>query len=251
MNLYDEFAGSLLPQSDACPQGLSSWNGSDPQQRFAVYRNNVVVSLIGALADNYPVTLRMVGEDFFSGMAQLYMAAEPPRSAVMVQYGDAFPDFIEGFPPAAGLPYLADLARLELYCRQSFHAADAATVTPAALQGLLADEAALARVRFTLHPALRAASFRHAAVSLWTAHQQEDTTSRLATVDPLLAEHALLLRPEMVVQVLPIEEGAAAFITNLQQGLTFAEAVNTRLPFNLGGALELLIRYGAITRVDS
>lgn len=50
-----------------CPGGLTSWNGSDPELRFAVCRNNVMVSLIDALADTFPVVQALVGEEFFFG----------------------------------------------------------------------------------------------------------------------------------------------------------------------------------------
>nr|BFE90967.1 hypothetical protein GCM10020185_15030 [Pseudomonas brassicacearum subsp. brassicacearum] len=60
------FAAALLDPRKACPPGLVSANGADPQSRFAVYRNNVLSSLINALADNYPVVTQLVGEEFFS-----------------------------------------------------------------------------------------------------------------------------------------------------------------------------------------
>lgn len=246
MNMQTDFACKLLQQTAACPTGLRSWNGSDPAQRFAVYRNNAAVSLQGALADNYPVTRAMLGDDFFRVMAQLYSAAEPPRSALLKEYGESFATFIEHFPAASGLPYLGDLARLEWLYLQAFHAADAESLAPAELAGLLADEVALAAARLTLHPALRVLQSGFAVVSLWAAHQQQVPALKLATVNPALAESALLMRCGLAVQVTRIEEGAAAFIANLQQGLSLADSVSTAQPFELIAALELLIRSGAI-----
>lgn len=60
------FAGALLDADQACPDGLFSNNGADPASRFAVYRNNVHSSLINALAAAYPVTLQLVGDEFFA-----------------------------------------------------------------------------------------------------------------------------------------------------------------------------------------
>lgn len=242
-----EFAKCLLQEAFACPPGLHSWNGSDPAQRFAVYRNNVTVSLIDALADTYPVVQAMVGEDFFRAMACLFIRAEPPRSPVLAWYGNTFADFIEGFAPAGSLPYLADLARLEMRYVQAYHAADAAPVPLAKLAGLLGDENALARVRFTLHPALHLVRSRYAVVSLWAAHQDEAPTNSLGAIDPNLGEAAILMRQGLEVEIIPIEAGAAEFIDNLRSNATFAAAVNTVAPFNLGAALELLLRCGAIT----
>ena len=58
MNNQAAFAQALLDPDLPCPSGLCTWNGSDPARRFAVYRNNVVVSLIDALADIVPGRFR-------------------------------------------------------------------------------------------------------------------------------------------------------------------------------------------------
>ena len=50
------FAAALLDPDLPAPAGLTTWNGSDPARRFRVYRNNVIISLIDALADSFEVT---------------------------------------------------------------------------------------------------------------------------------------------------------------------------------------------------
>lgn len=79
-----EFATALLDPKAACPSGLQAWNRSDPQPRLAVYRNNVVSSLIGALADTFPVVQALVGVDFLHAMAGVFVRQHPPRSRLLV-----------------------------------------------------------------------------------------------------------------------------------------------------------------------
>lgn len=240
------FADALLAESFTCPPGLIAWNGSDPGRRFAVYRNNVIVGLVDALADTYPVTQALVGETFFREMARLFVRAHPPRSPVLAWYGDAFPAFAETFPPVAALPYLADVARLERLRVQSYHAADAAPLPPAEIAALLADEDALPLVRFTLHPAVGVLRAAHPVVSLWAAHQADDPVGALADVDLAVAEAALVLRPGLDVEITRIEDGAAEFIDNLRHGLALGPAADTAAAFDLAATLGLLIRSGAI-----
>jgi hypothetical protein len=100
----------------------------------------------------------------------------------MAHYGAGFADFIANFPPAAGLPYLADMARLECLYVQVYHAADDA-------------------------PAMRVLHSRYAVASLWAAHQaahQAEVDAALARVDPNLAESALVLRENLDVLVMRI-----------------------------------------------
>ncbi|MDO8788437.1 MAG: DNA-binding domain-containing protein [Sulfuritalea sp.] len=245
------FAGALLATEPGCPPGLTAWNGSDPGRRFAIYRNNVMVSLIDALADTYPVTQELVGEEFFRAMARLFVQANPPRSRVLAFYGDGLADFIEAFTPAAAVPCLADVARLEMLRVSAYHAADAVPLVPVEIVHLLGDAAALPSARIALHPSLGVLRSRHAVVSLWAAHQAADAARALSSVDPDAAEAALVLRAGLDVEISRIADGAAVFITGLQQGVAFGhaaeQALATDAAFDLAATLGLLIRGGAIT----
>ena len=251
MSYQQVFAGALLTTEPSCPPGLTAWNGSDPGRRFAIYRNNVMVSLIDALADTYPVTQELVGEEFFRAMARLFVQANPPRSPMLTFYGEGLAEFIEAFAPAAAVPYLADVARLEMLRVRAYHAADAVPLAPAEISPLLEYAAALPAARIALHPSLRVLLSRHAVVSLWAAHQADDVTRALAAVDPDLAEAALVLRVGLDVEITRIAKGAAVFIMGLQQGIAFSHAAEQAVAaddtFDLAATLGLMIRGGAIT----
>jgi hypothetical protein len=249
------FAEALLADNAICPPGLVTWNGSDPQKRFAVYRNNVIVGLVDALADSFPVTQALVGADFFRAMAREFVRRSPPRSPVLALYGGGFAEFIEGFAPAAALPYLSDTARLELLRVQAWHAADADAITQEEVAAVLADPDGLPAARFVLHPSLSLLASAHAIVSLWAAHQAESVTTALAAVDPAQAETALLCRKGLEVEIFRIDGGTAAFIGPLQQGLSFSAAVAQALQadndFDPVATLALLLRAAAITGITT
>lgn len=253
MSTHQAFAEHLLAAGPGCPSGLTAWNGSDPARRFAVYRNNVMVSLIDALADTYPVTQALVGEEFFRGMAGVFARANPPRSPVMAHYGEGFVDFIEGFPAAAGLPYLADLARLELLRVEAYHAADGAPVSPEDIARLLSDPEGLAETRFELHPSLHCMDSSCAVVTLWSAHQADDIDLALAAVDTSRAESALVIRVGLDVEIHRITSGTTVFIRTLRDGLGLGASVELALMtdagFDMTEALGLLIHTGALTGI--
>src|ERR1700730_4163511 len=106
------FARALCDRELPVPPGVVAHNSERPQERFAVYRNNVMVSLTGALEARFSATRKIVGEEFFKAAARQFVAAHPPRSPIMMFYGDAFPSFLTGFEPAWRVPYIADVARL-------------------------------------------------------------------------------------------------------------------------------------------
>ncbi len=122
------FADALLNADHPIPCGITAHNATVPTRRFAVYRNNVVVGLAKVLKSRFPVVWKIVGEEFFTAMALVFVKEQPPRSPLLATYGDEFPAFIAAFGPARELPYLADVARLEAARTRAYHAADATPV---------------------------------------------------------------------------------------------------------------------------
>lgn len=242
---------TLLDPSLPAPPGLVTWNGSDVTPRFAVYRNNVVVSLIDALADTYPVVAQLVGEAFFRAMAGEYVRAHPPISPVLAHYGGDFAAFIEHFRPAASVPYLADVARLEWACLQALHAPDAPVLTAAALQAGLADPERLPALRLQLHPSLHRLRSRYAVVSIWAAHQGEGV---LEAIDPGRAENAVVVRADLTVQVIPIEEAAITVLDDLAAGLplgaVFERWTARAAPVDLGQWLGRLLQVHGLSALS-
>jgi hypothetical protein len=238
------FARALLDPALPPPAGLVAWNGSDPAVRLAVYRNNVVVSLVAALADTFPVVRELVGEDFFTAMARLYVAEQPPSSPVLARYGDGFADWVAQFEPAAAVPYLGDMARLERARVRAYHAADAPVLGAEAIAARLADPARLPGAQLQLQPSLTVLASPWAIVSMWAAHQGQ---GRLEDMDPGQPENALVLRFEDDAVVLAIPAATAEFVGRLRRGLPLGEAAATHEPFDLGAGLATLIRHGAIS----
>ena len=246
------FAEALLDPEQACPPGLITWNASDPARRFAVYRNNVIVSLVDALADTFAVTQDLVGEAFFRAMARVFAYANPPTSRLLVFYGETFPDFIERIPPAASLPYLADVARLEFLRLRAYHAADVAPVRREDIVAVLADQEKLPDLGLALHPSLAVLDSAAAVVALWAAHQG---IGALATLVPDVPETALIVRDGLDVEVMSIPRASGVFIAAVKRGATLGDAMaaaqSVDRDFDATLPLALLIQKSAITALYS
>lgn len=94
-----------------------------PEEALRVHRNTVMGALVGALRLTYPTVDRLVGEAFFDQAAVAFAEGQPPSSARLATYGEGFAEFLQSYAPASGLPYLADVARLDT-------AIDTATLGP-------------------------------------------------------------------------------------------------------------------------
>lgn len=243
MSDQTDFAQALLDPALRVPAGLRTWNGSDPARRFAVYRNNVVVSLIDALADTFAVTQALVGEEFFRAMARAFIQSNGVKTRVLAWVGADFADFIAAFPPAATLGYLADVARLEMLRVRAYHAADAPELAPQALGLALADPQVLPNLRLTLHPGVGLLQSPYAVHSVWAAHQGALPGDG---VDPYVAQAVLVYRRALDVEVLGLSAGQAHFVARLMGGAGLAMAANEAAQhdeeFDLSPFLAMLLQ---------
>jgi hypothetical protein len=243
---FDAFVGALLDPTRGAPAQTIGREGAPDARRFAVYRNNVAVSLIGAIEARYPVTRRLVGEEFFRAMARSFVARSKPRSPVVLHYGAEFPDFVATFDPARDLVFLPDVARLENAWVEAYHSADEDPLELAALAAAAPDT--LGQLRLKFHPAARLLCSDYPAASIWAGHQG---AGEFAPPEHWIGEQTLITRPGADVKLRLLPVGGYSFARALQHGATLGEAhAATRVEgFDPGLHLVGLIEAGAISRL--
>jgi hypothetical protein len=243
----DAFAAALIDPSRPPPAEARGREGESDSRRFAVYRNNVAVSLIASLASRYPVTRRLVGEDFFRGMARAYSSAHKPETPVLIHYGRGFPAFIAAFEPARDLGYLADVAALENAWVEAYHAAEAEPLDLAALAAFDAESLEAGRAFF--HPGVRLLSSDHPIASIWSAHQ---SAAEPAPIENWREEAVLIARPHGQVFVRLLPPGGYAFAYALFCGASIGEAHEASgvEGFDAGAHLVGLIEAGALVKLE-
>ncbi|NTF56998.1 DUF2063 domain-containing protein [Agrobacterium rhizogenes] len=243
-----KFAAALLDTDRAIPEGLTAWNGPRPERRFGVYRNNVAVGLIGALASRFPVTEKIVGKDFFAAMAHEFIRLQPPRSPLLLAYGDDFADVVETFEPARAITYLPDVIRLEAARGKAYHAADAAPIDAALLAAIEPER--LASLTFELHPSASILRSPFPVVTIWAMNAGE---MELRPIGDWSGEDALVVRPNMTVEIHRLPSGGATFLETLAVGADLATAVEvavaTEPGFDLSANLAGALAAGAFTTI--
>jgi hypothetical protein len=200
-------------------------------RRFSIYRGNLGAHWNRALASAYPVLRQLVGDGFFDGLAHAYGRAHPAQDPDLNRFGAALPGFLDGFAPAAGHPYLADVARLEWCVHEAWYAPDAEGAPPSPA-GLAPD--AFEAARAALHPSLRLHASPWATVALWRAHQPDGPDF---PHDLQADTHALVLRPRLEVEVSVIGAPEHAALACLAGGATFGAALDAA--FELDGEFDV------------
>jgi Putative DNA-binding domain len=243
------FAPGLTDPTQAAPTDVtaSAQRGGCASKgvikRYNVYRNNVTVSLINALASIYPAVQRITGVDFFRAMARFYLRATPPTSPLLFEYGRDFPDFIAAYPYAAELPWLADTARIERAWLDAYHAADVPVLDAVSLAAIPPN--ALPDLTLVAHPATRLIRSPYPAVSIFAMNRGDGPITKLESAE---AQDALVTRPLDDVVVSHLPAGAAIFLGALLDGAplgTAASAAFTAVPdFDLGAHMAAMVDAG-------
>lgn len=183
--------------SDAVPLHLGECGEGAFAQRFAIYRNNVRASRTEALRQGFPVLERLLGADYFTALAAVFIEQHPPRSAALHEYGAELAGFIARFQPLSGLSYLADIARLEWARLCAFHAPDTPVLSIAEMDSATLTDRLGQPLRW--HPSVTLLRSDHPLYRLWASQQggtPAPTAQNWSEENVLIWRHGLLLRTE-------------------------------------------------------
>ncbi len=242
----DAFAVALLTPQPAAGGELARLVA---QPGFAVYRNTVMKGCIDALQANYPAVSRLVGDEWFRAAAAVYARAKLPVHPSLLDYGADFSEFLSGFAPAAELPYLADVARLDRFWTEAHAARDEQPVSASAVASLSRDELGCTALR--PHASARWVWFAEwPAYTLWRrSRAAADEVAAAESPIEWRAEGALVLRPHASVEHLALDAAGCAFLDACAAGRDLAtaalEALAREPRADLAQLMQRLLEAGA------
>jgi hypothetical protein len=240
-----DFAQDLFNEKDLSPalaKALTTRAGVSLEEAFAIYRNNVLSSLVRALQARFPVTQTLLGEDAFRLLARDYALAFPPDNPVMGWYGRRFPDFLAQVPDMVEYPYLPAMAAFENARIDSATARDAPCLTLEDLAQIPSER--LETLVLRGHPAAQRVASDYPILTLWEAHQvplEEGHASGVFSG----AEAILITRPSLSVCHTRLDANTNLFLEATCRGESLALAASHIPPEALAPVLASLITRGA------
>lgn len=203
-------------------------NASDSRaQRFDVHRNNVAIALLEALRATFPALRRLLGNDYFDALAAAFANAHPPRSRLLLHFGDELAGFLEQFEPLVDFPYLADVARLERLRIRAYHARDEAPFSATASQRILAAADEAGALRLASSTALLASA--HSVYGIWRAQMDEHGLPR----DLDHPQTVLVWRNAFQVSTEPVDDSTCSFLSAVESGVSLRDSLEA-----LGGRAQ-------------
>lgn len=227
------------PSEPTLLQQVRLRSGLGAEDQLAIYQHATAAILEQTLTLSYPATARIVGDSAFAQLIVDYRATTPSRSGDLEAYGGDFGDFL-GRLPLGDIPRVApDLARFEWLVAQLARAPEKPVFDYEKLGAIPPDR--LPELTLNLVP--RAALFAsdHPVLATWsdTDGVQREQGNRL-----LLVCHDEL-------RVIELNSDDWVFQSTLSEGGSLNEAVEAALDlnpdFDLGGALDRILRLGAFT----
>jgi hypothetical protein len=165
IDLQRQFCARLLDAPNAIADRLA---GETAELGLAVYHHAYRAQLVACLADTYEKLWAWLGDESFQAAAERYVAAHPPRSWTLNDYGASFPAFLADLYPDDA--EVAELARLDWALRRAFDGEDASPISAADLAEV---DWETARFRFT--PTLQVFPIRTNCAPIWNALAVEET----------------------------------------------------------------------------
>ena len=217
--LQRAFAEAVLSSDAPIPTPIQEASGPAHASRFGVYRNNVIAGLINAVSARYPVVRKLLWDEAFNRVAHQYVVSEPPRSPVLLEYGESFPKFLRRIGQGPAANYLADVAEIESARTSAYHAADVVPLSREAFNAIPPDD--WPELCIVLHPSVALLKSSFPVVSIWQANLYANDN----TLDVWKPECALIARPHLDVEVRIVSVGACEFIASLASGQTVGAAI--------------------------
>lgn len=250
--LQESFAAALANATQARTQaGLFQGKPEDAVERLVLYRGNLFAAAEKALGSAFPITVKIVGAEFFEGLVREYMRRYPSVNGDLNQYGEALPRFVAEFAHTQDLPYLPDVTRMEWLAHCAYYAKDAQPFDLNRLASISGNP------QEELHPVLAPAcallESRWPVARIWQVHQ-DDYAGEFSVDFDAEPERILIARPLFRVQVVSISAGAFGFLQGAQRGASIAQALDAAMAvepdFDFAVVFPAWIRAGVIVGLE-
>jgi len=195
----------------------SDW--AEVRGHMEIYINAYQARMRQALADNFPVLHRALGDDGFEELASVYCAAHPSTHRSIRWLGDGLVDYMVAQPDTVPHPALLDIARMDWAMRAAFDAADAECLQ---LQDLaVLEPAEWPTLALRAVPSLRVLQLQWAVEALWHTLNADENAQ---TSEPLQAAHSMVVwRQQLECRWRSVDAIERLALQWLQQGLCFGD----------------------------
>jgi len=173
----------------------------------------------------YPVIEKLVGHEFLEMMARSFVLDNPPSHGCLNMYGTGFDKFIESYELAKALPYLPDMAKLEIAMNDAYHAAEDAPLSATELATIPPEE-----LHLTLRQNVRLLSSRFPLADIrdFCIEDDPEKTMNVDTGGVTL----MITRPALEVKLVKLARDEYEMLLALDRNMPLNKAIEATISSN-------------------
>ena len=140
------------------------------EDRVDIYANMYFYRLLDVLREDFPATVRVLGDDNFHNLATGYLLEYPPTEPSVLYCGRHLAAYLRDHPLTKDAPYVADLAMLERAVVEVFHGPDAPVLESEQMRAIAPEKWPALKLR--THPAVRLLKLEYKVAALLQAVEE-------------------------------------------------------------------------------
>lgn len=200
--LQQQFQHYLLQQDSQINEQIIATEKVSVATRLNIYGHAYRARLVEALAANYPLLYRYLGDEQFAKLSNIYLTQTPSTFRSIRWFGKELPALVKKL--YGHHAYLESLANIEWTLTEVFDAQDATPVTLADMAAIAPEDWSAIRLQF--HPSLRLLTFSYSILPFWKALAEDQ--------DPVIPEACpaftcLFWRKDLINQFSALSEDEA------------------------------------------
>ncbi len=217
--IQDAFTLHVMTDDQSIVEHVVGTKNASSELRLGIYDNAYRERLIEALANDYEMLEKLLGEDNFRLMCTSYIKKHPSIYYSLRWFGSNFPHFLEYSPEKGTHDWEAELAQLEWQFIEAFDSANIETVSETDAAAIPPE--AWPTLSFAFHPSVTMLNLWWNTLDLWKAAKEDAQPPQPVRLSQ--QSHCLMWRNNLMTQYRSLQADEAAVLSAAIAGANFSE----------------------------
>jgi len=218
-DIQDAFTNNILADDQSIVQHVVGTQKASSEVRLAIYANAYRERLIEALANDYEMLEKLIGEDNFRLMCTSYIDQYPSTYYSLRWFGKDLPEFLEYSPDKGQHDWEAELAQLEWQFIEAFDSENIETVSEANAAAIPPES--WPTLSMVFHPSVKMLNLWWNTLDLWQAAKKDTQPPQPTRLSQ--QSHCLLWRDKLRTQYRSLEPDETVALSAALAGANFTE----------------------------
>ena len=213
------FTKNVMSDDQSITEHVIGTTMGSSELRMGIYGNAYRERLIEALANDYEMLEKLLGEDNFRIICTSYIKKYPSIYYSLRWFGKNFPDFLEYSPEKGHHDWEAEIAHLEWQFINAFDSANIETVTEADAASIPPE--AWPTLSMDFHPSVKLLNLWWNTLDLWLAAKKDTQPPQPERLNQ--QSHCLMWRNNLMTQYRSLEADEAVALSSALAGANFSD----------------------------